>query len=106
MLNKTQLVRWASSCGNSDVSFTANVILTHHSRPTSKLRGLHALVTAGCSVRVGHDFSLIVDGETYRWEALEKIGSGQFSEVLAQYSRQHMTLTSSPVLPISTSRAS
>lgn len=56
-----------------DAVFVANVVLTQHNRPSTKLSGLLALLEAGHSVRTAQ-FScdtLVIDGTKYGWELLE-----------------------------------
>jgi hypothetical protein len=58
-----------------DAAFVANVILTQHSKPATKLRNVLYLLQTGRSVRTGA-FSLdtlLVDGKRVPWAALDNL---------------------------------
>ena len=59
--------------GKLGAAFIANVILTQHSNPSRKLKGLVDLLKSGHEVRAGQ-FSidtLVIDGRQMGWELLE-----------------------------------
>ena len=74
MANGTKIAMYAEAQKlSNDNGFIANVILTQHSNPTAKLRGLVKLLKEGHEVRTGQ-FSidtLVIDGRVYGWEVLE-----------------------------------
>ena len=55
-------------------SFVGNVILCHHRRPWTKLRGLARLILDGHDVRTAQfDLDvLVVDGQRAEWAVLEQ----------------------------------
>ena len=78
---KIQLYRKAQSFGRN-ASFIANVILTGHSKPTTKLAGLVALLEAGHEVSPApYDIDRVwIDGQgNYFYSALEN-GLGALTE--------------------------
>jgi hypothetical protein len=65
------------SAYGADAAFVANVILTQHSKPATKLRNVLYLLQSGRSVRTAQ-FSLdvlLVDGQQVSWDALNNLTS-------------------------------
>ncbi|HLJ96271.1 MAG TPA: hypothetical protein VKU02_24065 [Gemmataceae bacterium] len=68
------LFRDIATLGGKDASFMANVILHHHQRPMTKLRGLLKLLRAGHRIRTA-SFSLnvlVIDDQRTEWSRLEE----------------------------------
>jgi hypothetical protein len=66
------LVREIGTHGR-DASFLANVIMCHHRKPVTKLKGLAKLLQTGHEVRTApFDLSvLVIDGRVASWSDLE-----------------------------------
>jgi len=72
-MTKHDIMRIIQKAGR-EASFVGNVILCHHRRPWTKLRGLARLILDGHDVRAGQfDLDvLVVDGHRTEWTVLEQ----------------------------------
>jgi len=72
-MTKHDIMRIIQKAGRQ-ASFVGNVILCHHRRPWTKLRGLAQLILDGHDVRAAQfDLDvLVVDGQRTEWAVLEQ----------------------------------
>ncbi len=74
-MTKYEAYRFLQDAG---VGFVANVILTSHSSPASKLKGAARLVQQGHTVTLGATIDqLVIDGERTPWSCLEDAASAR-----------------------------
>jgi hypothetical protein len=74
MSTSIQLLTHQATCrGGSEGAFIANVIVNWHRKPTTKLRGLVALLEAGHDVRLPEMDLLVVDGNPRPFTFLEGV---------------------------------